>query len=304
MLLDLLPLFRCPTCKSTLRVVAADAEKNGRVRDGRLHCTDPACAKSYPIKNGIVNFLPHGPGFMMPGTATNHLPLTAWGYERFWRLRALSLLTGEDFSPERELGLIRHAIFTGLDPALAKPRDTHMAVYLDHACSTAFYGRAIAKSLQDCAAATPDPVLLHTPGHVIALDFSMPMLKEAAKYIARDGLSDMFTLVCARAENMPFDDGVFAGIADGGSLNEFADPPRAVQEVSRTLHPAGRAAFMVQMAAQAGRGRLLNKALSLTSGLHFYDLAPLNRMFAAANLAPTEQHIYRLVAITGLAKKV
>jgi SAM-dependent methyltransferase len=113
------------------------------------------------VRDGIADFLgpPRPP---TPAQITNEWPLTAWVYERGWRPFALTLLSGEPFPYRRELPLIT---------ALAEPR--RGGLYLDVACSNGLYARALARSLAGA------------PGHVVGVDHSLPMLKQARQY-ARD----------------------------------------------------------------------------------------------------------------------
>src|SRR5215212_9272656 len=102
-------ILKCPLCgRSGLRLAGGAGEimANGQetIVTGTLEC--PACRTHYAIQDGILNFLPVRAGNIGPGQRTNHLRLTAWGYERFWRLKALTLLSGRAWPPEEELAAI------------------------------------------------------------------------------------------------------------------------------------------------------------------------------------------------------
>lgn len=281
------------------------------VLDGTLRC--PTCRARYHIRNGIADLL--GPRHLpdSPAQLTNILPLTAWAYERIWRPRALSLLAGEPLGYERELPLIG-----GL---LAPERG---GLYVDVACSNGLYARAIARALQGAARAdssepvspldqrpttenqpqpaigpsafAPDLSANARPGgstsHVIGIDHSLPMLRQARAYAQAEGLRISF--VRAKAQRLPLADRSVAGLAMGGSLNEIGDADGALRELARTLAHDGRCVMMGLISARTPPGRTL-QALLGTGGITFWPLEELNRRLAAAGLRLRAQWRHRVV---------
>lgn len=260
---------------------------------GAVKC--PRCGSSYPVEDGIINFLPVRAGNIGPGQWTNHNRLVAWGYERFWRLGALSKLGGRDWPPAEEL----ETIVRMLEGPSPQNLTTHNEIvfYLDEGCSTAFYGRAMARAIAEGRLETGSH-----EGHVVALDNSWPMLQEARQFIEREGLSAGLSLVRADVEKMPFIDGAFAGTANGGSLNEFRHTAQALSETRRTLASQGRAAFMVQMHARKGPGSALQDLLHLASGLHFFRPDLLKDFYQKAQFKLEEQQGSGLITISRLLK--
>lgn len=244
---------------------------DGAVLHGTLRC--PTCGASYRIRNGIADLL--GPRHLpdSPAQLTNFLPVTAWAYERLWRHRALSLLSGEPFGYDRELPLIG-----GL---LAPERG---GLYVDVACSNGLYARAIARALRDA-------------GHVIGIDHSLPMLDQARAYAQAEGLRISF--VRAKAQRLPLADRSAAGLTMGGSLNEIGDADGALRELARTLAPKGRCVMMGLVRAGTPSGRALQTLLG-TGGIAFWPLEELNRRLAAAGLRLRAQWRHRVVVFSVL----
>ncbi len=214
-----------------------------------------ACGRRYPIRIGILDFQPPRQG-ITPAQWTNHVWLTAWGYERFWRKRALTALSGEPFPIEREAALM---------VALMAPN--REGLYLDLACSTALQARFLATYWRSRP----------TDARVVALDFAWPMLVEAEALIRREGLETV-DLVCADAEHLPFLDGSLAGITCGGSLNEFRSPLPVLREVRRVVRDDSCAAFMSLLKGAS----LLEQVLTQHSGIGFYTLDETERLFQEA----------------------
>lgn len=243
--------------------VAAD----GAILAGSLTC--PTCHARYPIAAGIPDLL--GPWVLpkSPAQLANTIPLTAWAYERTWRPQALTLLSGEPFSYDRELSLIA---------GLADPGRGGLVV--DVACSNGLYARALERARGAA------------PGHVIGIDHAMPMLREARALARGEGLR--VTYVRASAQALPFGPGSAAALTMGGSLNEIGDADGALRELRRTLAPGGRCAMMCLVQDRTAPGRALQAAISL-GGITFPPLDELNRRFAAAGLRLRAQWRYGVV---------
>jgi ubiquinone/menaquinone biosynthesis C-methylase UbiE len=141
------------------------------------------------------------------------------------------------------------------------------------------------------------------PLQVVAIDNSWQMLQEARKYIEQEGLSDSISLVRADVEDMPFINKAFAGITNGAALNEFKHTEPALSETRRTLDKFGNAVFMVQMKARGKVGRLLDKLITLSSGIKFFDRDQLEQYYDRAGFRLLEQVSSGLVTISRLRKR-
>jgi SAM-dependent methyltransferase len=247
----------------------ARAAADGAVRRGRLRAA--GSGQRYPIHAGIADFVNTPLLLDSPAQMVNSLPPTAWAYERLWRHRSLTLLTGEPFGYQRELPLI-----IGL---LAPERG---GLYLDVACSNGLYARSI------------DRVLAGN-GHVVGIDHALPMLKQARSFAGRGG--HRISYVCSKAQALPFPDGAAAGVAIGGSLNEIGDLHGCLREARRVIAPTGR--FVVMSLVQADRfaGQALQQALS-PGGIEFRSLDDVNHEFARAGWHLTAQWRYGVVVFS------
>ncbi|MBA3532764.1 MAG: class I SAM-dependent methyltransferase [Ardenticatenales bacterium] len=234
----------------------------------------------YPIHDGILNLLPGGRWAISPAQASNLLLPAAWWYEPLWRTRALSLMSGEPFSLERERALF--------DELLGEPTGT---LWLDLAASTALYGRWLA------------PRLAPGGGEVLALDLSLPMLREAQRRSQAEGQRNI-SFVLGRGETLPFATATLDGVLCGGSLNEFGaqGATRVLKEVARALRPGGKALFMHLRTTEQPRGARLQRYLLRPSGIAFWDRPTTNRLFAEAGLRVVESRDAGIVAFTVLSR--
>ncbi len=253
---SLLPLLRCPVSHTALTLTSSH-ERNGMIWSGTLRS---AAGQTWQINHGIVDLLPRAAS-KNGAQLVNRLPLAAWGYERVWRPYALSLLSGHTFPLSEETALMLEH--------LAARRG---GVFLDLACSTAVYGRALARALPDTASA------------VISLDHSLPMLQEAQRRAQAEGVQ--LTLIRGLAEDLPLADAALAGVACGGSFNEFTHPDRVLSEVRRTLKPDGRSWWMQARQATTPAGRWLQRGMR-PGGVTFPSGDELAQSLTAAGLSVT-----------------
>lgn len=264
----------CPTCHSPLHLAAAVRWLGpGRVELGAAAC---GCSQ-YAIESGILDLYPSTSG-LTPAQWSNALGLTAWGYERVWRPRALTLLSGEPFPLTREFGVV-------LDLLQPEPH----GLYLDLGCSTALQARALARHWATTGGTA----------RVVALDYSMSMLRAAAERIQSEGWTSI-DLVRARAEQLPFGNKMLTGVVCGGTLNEFGAPLSALVEAHRVTRAAGRAVFMSLLASGEGRGKVIQHELTLLSGLKFWTPEKTKTLYTTAGWRVTEQQVWGRVAFTVL----
>jgi SAM-dependent methyltransferase len=269
---EALAYLTCPRHPEVGLALADGAQfaNNGELVAGQLRCPD--CGASYAIVDGVADLLGAQGLPDSPAQLTNALPVTAWGYERLWRPRALTLLSGEPFGYERELPLI-----VGLSEPAAG------GLIVDVACSNGLYARALERARGGVA------------GHVIGIDHSQPMLRQARAYAQAEGLRISF--VRAKAQALPFASGSATALAMGGSLNEIGDIGRALAELRRTLAPAGRCAMMCLVRGETGAGQAL-QGLMGTGGISFPPLDELNRRLAGAGLRLRAQWRYKVVVFS------
>jgi SAM-dependent methyltransferase len=269
-----LALITCPSHPDTLLhlLEARVYEDDGALREGILYCTQ--CHRRYTVSDGIADLL----GSYLPTSLaqfTNILPLTAWGYERTWRPRALTLLSGEDFGYARELPLI----VTMLAPQRG-------GLFIDIACSNGLYARAICPSLGDQS------------GVVVGIDHSLPMLREARSIARRERLP--ISYVRASAQALPFATAIAAGVTMGGSLNEIGDAPQALHEMRRVLNDDGRGVLMNLVRSTTRPGAAIQRMLGL-GGIEFLPLPTLNEAITEAGFCIEQQQQHGVVVFSRLA---
>ena len=79
-------------------------------------------------------------------------------------------------------------------------------------------------------------------GHVVGLDLSFPMLREASRKASRAKTQNI-TWVHGDPQKLPFPSGRFDVVNCCGGLHYFRDVPATLREVRRLLKPEGRIAL-------------------------------------------------------------
>jgi SAM-dependent methyltransferase len=225
----------------------------------------------YPINNNIVDLLTKEKNYTL-AQSTNHWKLTATFYEDIWRVRSLSLLTGELFPIEKEKELLKKWV----DP---KPGLS----YLDVGCSTALYARSLKKSEPGC--------------HSIAMDFSSAMLEEA-RIKAEADEADIY-LLRADAREIPFFANSIDGVVMGGTLNELSDELKVLYECRRILKEEGVLFMMHLIFSDRWYGRVLQSSAEW-SGINFWTLKQSNELFERAGFSIEDQFTKGIVCFTKL----
>jgi SAM-dependent methyltransferase len=176
-----------------MRVVTAHAPADEPLPEsGYAVCNH--CNTRYPIREHILDLASHATYPLTVAGRSNLAPFAPQIYEKVWRPRALSLLTGKKFPPTLELARLR-------EWAQVKVGD----LVLDVGTSTGFYARGLA---------TVD-------AEIVALDHARGMLQTARAVARRKGFNRLAYLR-AFAQALPFADAGVDVIVCGGSLNEFA----------------------------------------------------------------------------------
>lgn len=225
----------------------------------------------YLIKNNVVDLLTKEKSYTL-AQSTNHWKLTASVYEDIWRVRSLSLLTGELFPIEKEKELLKK--WVNPKPGLS---------YLDVGCSTALYARALKKNEPGCRS--------------IALDFSNAMLDEA-RIKAEADEADIF-LIRADAREIPFFANSMDGVVMGGTLNELSDELKVLYECHRVLKDGGVLFMMHLIFSDSWYGRVLQSSAEW-SGIHFWTLKESNQLFEKAGFSIDDQFTKGIVCFTKL----
>lgn len=235
-----------------------------------------------------------------PAQLVNRAPLAARVYEPLWRGRSLAILTFGGYDTERELATMVDWL-----------RPTPEQRILDAACSAGLYARRLALATRETEATARsererghehdagDAGEHHEARHgehaeIHALDHSLPFLREAGRLAGGAGVR----LHLARGDvaDLPYATGAFDAVTCGGSLNEFADPERALAEFGRVLRPGGALWLMYVLRADGWGGRALQLALR-PGGIRFPTSERVETWAASAGLQLERAEYRRPVAL-------
>lgn len=210
--------FQCPWCGAALPQLAM-----GWSTDADLPVRCGACRQPSPVNAGIWRAM--GPQRIprTPAQLTNRFPLTSRLYERAWRRRSLSLLSGRPFPLVEEL----RELTAWLAPAPGM-------VVVDVACSEGLYARTLAGS----------------GAVVVAVDHSLPFLRATQRRAAAAGVTVL--PVQASAQRLPLERETVDAVCMGGSLNEIGDQAAALTEMAR-ICCAGAHGFTMSLVAADGK---------------------------------------------------
>jgi 2-polyprenyl-6-hydroxyphenyl methylase/3-demethylubiquinone-9 3-methyltransferase len=271
---ELLEITRPRPSDTAGLVYAGGIDADGMILGGKAR--SPTSGETYEVKNGYLDLLRSRVGAANIANLTNFLPGAGLAYEPLWRVHSLTLLTGEPFPTDRELGMISDLVIP-----------ERGGRYLDLGCSAGLYTRSLAHELGD-------------RGEVVGIDISPSMLKEATRRARKIGAEPSFAR--ADAHNLPFAAASFSGAVCGGTLNEFGDPARALRETCRVLEPGGRFAIMGILRAQTVRGRHLQRFLSI-GGVRFFDPDELRNLLDHAGFDPDQLRTHGLIFFAGATSR-
>ena len=202
---------------------------------------------------------------------SNLIPITAALYDA-WRVRSLSLLTGEKYTLEREFALMT-------DWLEVKPDQN----FLDVGTSTGNYAMTLAR----------------TGARVTAIDISKPMLEKAQARIQSElepAQAGLITLEQANAEALPYPDSSFDGVVLGATLNEFNSTRAGLLECARVLKPGGKIFMMYLRQSETGLGRLVQVLFELGQ-IRFPNRETVQATLREAGLERTRAEMRRAVTI-------
>jgi len=147
-------------------------------------------------------------------------------YERWWRPtlgRMVKGVTGPGMAEEVRIARLLMAL-------------SHGDTVLDLACGPGNFSREFARAVGD-------------RGLVVGVDSSRTMLERAVHDLEGSGLHNL-ALIRASGEELPFRDGSFDAVCCFAALHLFADPFKALDELTRVLSPGGRIALMTSVRRQ------------------------------------------------------
>jgi SAM-dependent methyltransferase len=196
-------------------------------------------------------------------------------YERWWRPalgRAAKGLLGPGMSDERRIA----RLLLGLSPGDG---------VLDVACGPGNFSRDFARAVGP-------------PGLVVGIDASRPMLERAVRETERAGL-DNVVYVHGDASGLPFRDASFDAVCCFAALNLFAEPFKALDQMTRVLTPGGRIAIFTSCRSRSGAFAALESTLTARSGLRMFGQDEVVRALRERGFDRVNQRISGLTQFVG-----
>ncbi len=256
----ILPFMRCPRCRGLLKA-------------GQEIVSCAECAAVFTCRDGILDML--GDDFDERITPFQRVmqsgPVVAI-YEGIWRKTGYFIASSRPF--ERELNTV-----------LAMNAGKESDRILDLACGTGVFTRPLAR---------------RSSGVVVGLDLSRPMLRQALRFLSRDGSANV-TLVRASVCALPFIDGAFPYVNCCGALHLFDNRDMALAEIRRVLTPGGH--LCVQTTIRPSRSGGIAYLLERFIRFGFFDEADLDRklQYLGFQVINSERH---RISYTFLARRI
>jgi SAM-dependent methyltransferase len=173
-------------------------------------------------------------------------PALSTVYERWWRPalgRAAKGLLGPGMADERRIARLLLGLSRGDG-------------VLDVACGPGNFSRDFARAVG-------------SEGLVVGFDASRPMLERAVRETERAGI-DNAVFVHGDAAALPFRDASFDAVCCFAALNLFAEPFKALDEMSRVLTPGGRIALFTSCRSRTPGLAAVESALTARTGLRMF----------------------------------
>jgi len=251
--------YVCPNCKLSLSAKG----------DGLL-CQ--RCRVQYPVGRGI-------PDFILEDLSKSKHPV----------LRSVSQLDRLARIYETQLWypLVYH-FYGGLFIPSVKEEvkivtemvDAKNGLGLDVACGTGLFTRSIAREMR----------------FVYGIDISMGMLEKAVVYAEKEGISNI-RFARARAERLPFLDGLFNSVVCCGALHLFPDTEESLSEMARVMKEGARLAVMTFVKRRFFKFKRIYEHLMKDHGVHVFDVDELNRYLSEAGFKDLVHNIYGSIVL-------
>jgi len=272
MKLALLDLFACPVCgHETLAPGPKPLPENGDLNDGELRCA--SCSRAYPVRDGVPDFYTggHRPSFSQRFMEMS--PVTKI-YEERWRPRFI-----RSMSPGLTTNEEMRNVTRWLRPAGGE-------LVLDIACGPGLYTRPLAGLVASGGKKRGGG------GHVVGLDISAPMLKEAVRLARTEGIPNV-TYIRGDVHKLPFrKKALFDHATCMAAFHLFPGPDAVARGIAGLLKPGGTFCLLT---THASRNPLMNtaqKASERFSGLRFFGDAELDGILRGAGFIPGDRKIY------------
>jgi SAM-dependent methyltransferase len=196
-------------------------------------------------------------------------------YERWWRPamgRAAKGLFGPGMADERRIARLLLAL---------SPGDG----VLDVACGPGNFSRDFARAVG------PE-------GLVVGFDASRPMLERAVRE-TQAARVDNVVFVYGDASALPFRDASFDAVCCFAALNLFAEPFKALDEMTRALTLGGRIAIFTSCRSRTAPLAAVESALTRRSGLRMFGQEEIVHALRARGFADVRQRVSGLTQFVG-----
>jgi SAM-dependent methyltransferase len=229
--------------------------------------------------------IPHRDGYLdvvvrdlgQEGIARGLMQTTALStvYERWWRPalgRLAKGVLGPGMADERRIARLLLGLSRGDG-------------VLDVACGPGNFSRDFARAVG------PE-------GLVVGIDASRPMLARAVRETRAAGL-DNVAYAHGDASLLPFRDASFDAVCCFAALNLFAEPWKALDQMTRVLTPGGRIAIFTSCKSRSAALGAVEAALTARSGLRMFGQDEVVAALRERGFADVNQRISGLTQFVG-----
>ncbi|MDY6825377.1 MAG: class I SAM-dependent methyltransferase [Thermodesulfobacteriota bacterium] len=269
-----LQYLRCPAC---LKNFPGNDDNAGELAIGqgnalRLECG--TCSASYPVVNGVIDFLPGYEEASSPGLAQWFMenPTVVNFYEKYFRPAFTRM--GSPIRYDEEIKWLKSVL----------PGEPVRCI-TDLACGTGKYSRLLHRHLG--------------PDLVFAVDISMPMLQKAETMAAAEGATNILH-VRADAAALPLKNQSINGINCFGALHLFPETGRTIAEIGRIA--AENAFFTCLTARKLPIWRPVQVPFSKLFSFHFFDEEWMEARLARSGFRDFQKTVNRMVLMFACIK--
>jgi SAM-dependent methyltransferase len=230
------------------------------------------CGVMYPVKNGIPDFVVED---LTKSTSpvlrsVSRVDTLAKIYETWLWYPLVYHFYGGLFIPSvnEEVKMVTEMV------------DAESGVGLDVACGTGLFTRSIAKKMR----------------LVYGIDISMGMLEKATEYAEKRKIRNI-CFARARAERLPYPDGVFDGVVCCGALHLFPDTVEALSEMARVMRRGARLAVMTFVRRRFFKFKKVYEHMRTDHGVRIFDVKEIDTYLSQVGFKGFAYTIYGSVIL-------
>ena len=279
---QLISLLRCPVCGLSRFEIHRDESTSLEVQ---THCVIVCgeCKNCFKYENNILELLTESPTHLTLAQRSNFNGFIANHYQSAWRSWCMRVFWGRKFSNSAESQQLIELLQLNDLP--------DCPVFIDLGTSHGFYAITIAKQLKDD----------DSKGFVIGVDFSKKMLSQAVAAAEKASVAEKIVWLLADAENLPLSSGTVDRISCGGSLNEYREPQKVLNESKRVLKENG-AGVIMNLYKNGIVSKILFSLIHFFSGLSFFSKETWNQMLIKNGFKISKQRTGGVVMFSLLQK--